>query len=118
MKQPVTRKIISDVELPKGENGKPDFSAFGEIVELPKAVNKALDFSAYGTPAWKTDIRLDDLTKLTPSFPEQDGDLVFGSDGRPIGIYVAETTGQRTRQNTQVESAEYIAFKEDRAVAI
>ena len=51
MKKPVTRKFVPDVELPKGENGKPDFSAFGEIVELPKAVNKALDFSAYGTPA-------------------------------------------------------------------
>jgi hypothetical protein len=116
MKKPVTRKFAPDVELPKGENGKPDFSAFGEIVELPKAVNKALDFSAYGTPAWKTDIRLDDLKKLTPSFPEQDGDIAFGKDGRPIGIYVAETTGQRTPQNTQVESPEYIAFKEDRKV--
>jgi hypothetical protein len=97
MKQPLTRKFDSDVELPKGENGLPDFSAFGEPVELPKAVNKALDFSAYGTPveldkispAWQTDYRLDDLTKLTPSFPAQDGDIVFGKDGRPTGVYVA-----------------------------
>jgi hypothetical protein len=116
MKQPVTNKLVPDVEFPKGENGKPDFSAFGEIVEMPRAVNKALDFSAYGTPAWKTDVRLDDLKKLTPSFPEQVGDIFFGKDGRPIGIYVAETTGQSTWQNTQVESAEYTAFKEDRAV--
>ena len=36
MKKPVTRKFVQDVDLPKGENGKPDFSAFGEIVELPK----------------------------------------------------------------------------------
>ena len=114
MKQPVTNKFAPDVELPKGENGLPDFSAFGEIVEMPRAVNKALDFSAYGTPAWKTDVRLDDLTKLTPFLPEQVGDIAFGKDGKPIGIYVAETTGQRTWQNTQVESPEYIAFKEDR----
>ena len=32
MKKPVTNKLVPDVELPKGENGKPDFSAFGEIM--------------------------------------------------------------------------------------
>ena len=124
MKKPVTRKFVQDVDLSKGENGKPDFSAFGEIVELPKAVNNPLDFSSklppLGldslAPAWQTDVRLDDLTKLTPFLPAQDGDLVFGKDGKPTGVYVADATGQRTRQNTQVESAEYIAFKEDRSV--
>ena len=122
MKKPVTNKLVPDVEFPKGENGLPDFSAFGEIVEMPRAVNKALDFSSklppLGldslAPAWQTDIRLDDLTKLTPFLPEQVGDIAFGKDGKPIGIYVAEATGQRTQQNTQVESPEYIAFKEDR----
>ena len=109
MKKPVTRKFVEDVQIPKGENGKPDFSAFGEVVELPKAQNKALDFSNYGTPV--------ELDKISPPFlPEQDGDLVFGKDGRPTGVYVSDATGQRTRQNTQVESAEYIAFKEDRLV--
>jgi|GEM_PF-1513141 len=92
------RKFVEDTNIPKGENGKPDFSAFGEIVELPKAENKPLDFSAYGTPvefdkispAWQNDIKLDDLTQLTPPFlPEQDGDIVFGKDGRPTGVIVA-----------------------------
>mgnify|MGYP000049953035 CR=1 FL=1 len=109
MKKPVTRKFVQDVQIPKGENGKSDFSAFGEIVKMPKAENKALDFSAYGTPV--------ELDKISPPFlPEQDGDLVFGKDGRPTGVYVSDATGQRTRQNTQVETPEYIAFKEDRAV--
>tara|TARA_B110000908_G_C10044580_1_gene353436 strand:+ start:470 stop:691 length:222 start_codon:yes stop_codon:yes gene_type:complete len=68
--------------LPKGENGKPDFSSFGEIVELPKAENKALDFSDYGVPV--------ELNKISPPFlPEQDGDLVFGKDGKAVGVYVA-----------------------------
>ena len=78
MKKPVTRKFVQDVDLPKGENGKPDFSAFGEIVEMPKAENKALDFSAYGVPV--------ELDKISPPFlPAQDGDLVFGKDGKPTG---------------------------------
>ena len=75
MKKPVTNKLVPDVEFPKGENGLPDFSAFGEIVEMPRAVNKALDFSSklppLGldslAPAWQTDIRLDDLIRVIPS---------------------------------------------------
>ena len=55
-----TSKFVQDTQIPKGSNGKPDFSAFGEIVELPKAVNKPLDFSNYGTPV--------ELNKINPPF--------------------------------------------------
>ena len=87
MKKPVTNKLVPDVELPKGENGKPDFSAFGEIVEMPRAVNKALDFSAYGTPAWKTDVRLDDLNKAD-TFPTRAGWRYCIRQGRETDRYL------------------------------
>ena len=105
MKKPVTRKFVEDVELPKAVNEPLEFSSKLPALGLDKI-----------SPAWQTDVRLDDLTKLTPFLPAQDGDLVFGKDGRPTGVYVSDVTGQRTRQNTQVETPEYIAFKEDRAV--
>lgn len=44
--------------------------------------------SSTASPPWEADAKLDDLTKLTPSRPEQHGDLVFGEDGKPAGIYV------------------------------
>ena len=105
MKQPFTRKLVPDVEM-------------------PKAVNKPLDFSSKFPPlgldklgrAWQTDISLDDLTKLTPSFPEQDGDIVFGSDGRPTGIYVADATPKRTWQDMPV--ADDMSFGQDDPIVV
>ena len=124
MKQSVTNKFVPDVELPKGENGKPDFSAFGEIVEMPRAVNKALVFSSklppLGldslAPAWQTDVRLDDLTKLTPFLPEQEGDIVFGKDGRPTGVYVADATPKRTWRDTPL--ADDMSFGQDDPIIV
>lgn len=109
MKQPVTRKFVEDVELPKGENGKPDFSAFGEIVELPKDVNKPLDFSNYGVPV--------ELDKISPTFlPEQDGDIVFGEDGRPTGIYVAAAPQARTWRDMPL--ADDMSFGQDDPIVV
>ena len=109
MKQPVTRKFVEDVEVPKGENGKPDFSTFGEVVELPKAENKALDFSNYGVPV--------ELDKVSPPLlPEQDGDLVFGEDGRPTGVYVANATSKRTWQDMPL--ADDMSFGQDDPIVV
>jgi hypothetical protein len=104
MKQPFTRKFVEDVELPKAVNNPLDFSSKLPPLGLDKI-----------SPAWQTDISLDDLTKLTPSFPEQDGDIVFGSDGRPTGIYVADATPKRTWQDMPVATDEYVAFVNDRS---
>lgn len=100
---------FDDTNIPKGENGKPDFSAFGEIVELPKAENKPLDFSNYGTPV--------ELDKISPTFlPEQDGDIVFGKDGRPIGVYAADVTPKRTWRDMPL--ADDMSFGRDAPIVV
>jgi hypothetical protein len=102
-------KFVQDTQIPKGVNGKPDFSAFGEVVELPKAQNKALDFSHYGVPV--------ELDKVSPPFlPEQDGDLVFGEDGRPTGIYVADATPKRTWRDMPL--ADDMSFGQDDPIVV
>lgn len=54
-------------------------------------------------PSWEADAKLDDLTKLTPSRPEQHGDLVFGDDGKPTGIYVVtNATTKFTRRDASL----------------
>ena len=105
MKKPVTRKLVRDVELPKAVNKPLDFSSKLPPLGLDKI-----------SPAWQTDISLDDLTKLTPSFPEQDGDIVFGSDGRPTGIYVADATPKRTWQNMPL--ADDMSFGQDDPIVV
>ena len=105
MKQPFTRKFVEDVEL-------------------PKAVNEPLDFSAYGTPveldkigaAWQTDVKLDDLPRLTPSLPDQDGDLVFGKDGKAVGVYVAAAPQARTWRDTPL--ADDMSFGQDDPIVV
>lgn len=100
---------FDDTQIPKGENGKPDFSAFGEVVELPKAENKPLDFSNYGTPV--------ELDKISPTFlPEQDGDIVFGKDGKPVGVYVADVTPKRTWRDMPL--ADEMSFGQDDPIVV
>jgi hypothetical protein len=105
MKQPFTRKFVEDVELPKAVNEPLDFSAYGTQVELDKI-----------SPAWQTDISLDDLTKLTPSFPEQDGDIVFGKDGKAVGVYVAAAPQARTWRDTPL--ADDMSFGQDDPIVV
>ena len=105
MKQPFTRKLVPDVELPKAVNEPLDFSS-----KLPP-----LGLDKLGS-AWQTDISLDDLPKLKPSLPEQDGDLVFGSDGRPIGVYAADVTPKRTWRDMPV--ADDMAFGQNDPIVV
>ena len=105
MKKPFTRKLVPDVEMPKAVNEPLDFSS-----KLPP-----LGLDKLGS-AWQTDISLDDLPKLKPSLPEQDGDLVFGSDGRPIGVYAADVTPKRTWRDMPV--ADDMAFGQNDPIVV
>ena len=104
MKQPFTRKLVPDVELPKAVNEPLDFSSKLPPLGLDKL-----------SPSLQTEVSLDDLTKLTPFLPAQEGDIVFGKDGRPTGIYVADATPKRTWQDMPVATDEYVAFVNDRS---
>ncbi len=44
---------------------------------MKQPTKRSVNFNA-ASPSWQTDFNLNDLPNLTPSFPEQDGDLVFG----------------------------------------
>ncbi|MDC1297605.1 hypothetical protein N8Z37_04870 [Octadecabacter sp.] len=81
---------------------------------MKKPTKRSVNFNA-ASPSWQTDFNLNDLPNLTPSFPEQDGDLLIGSDGRPTGIYVAAATPKRTWQDMPVATDEYVAFVNDRS---
>jgi hypothetical protein len=105
MKQPFTRKFVPDVELPKAVNNPLDFSSKLPPLGLDKI-----------SPAWQTDISLDDLTKLTPSFPEQDGDIVFGKDGKAVGVYVAAAPQARTWRDTPL--ADDMSFGQDDPIVV
>jgi hypothetical protein len=105
MKQPFTRKFVEDVELPKAVNNPLDFSSKLPPLGLDKI-----------SPAWQTDISLDDLTKLTPSFPEQDGDIVFGKDGKAVGVYVAAAPQARTWRDTPL--ADDMSFGQDDPIVV
>ncbi|MDB4213973.1 hypothetical protein N9741_03835 [Octadecabacter sp.] len=82
---------------------------------MKQPTKRSVNFNA-ASPSWQTDVSLDDLTKLTPSFPEQDGDIVFGSDGRPTGIYVADATPKRTWQDMPV--ADDMSFGQDDPIVV
>jgi hypothetical protein len=105
MKQPFTRKFVPDVELPKAVNNPLDFSSKLPPLGLDKI-----------SPAWQTDISLDDLTKLTPSLPEQDGDIVFGKDGKAVGVYVADATPKRTWRDMPL--ADDMSFGQDDPIVV
>ena len=105
MKQPFTRKFVEDVELPKAVNEPLDFSSKLPPLGLDKL-----------SPSWQTDISLDDLTKLTPFLPEQDGDLVFGKDGKAVGVYVADVTPKRTWRDMPV--ADDMSFGQDDPIVV
>lgn len=92
MKKPITRKFVEDVELPKAEN-------------------KPLDFSAYGVLG-----TLGGLDKIPAFLPEQDGDLVFGEDGKAVGVRVAAAPQARTWRDTPL--AGDLSFGQDDPIVV
>lgn len=44
---------------------------------MKQPTKKTVNFNS-ANPSYTDDFNLNDLPNLTPSFPEQDGDLVFG----------------------------------------
>ena len=82
---------------------------------MKKPTKRSVNFNA-ASPSWQTDVSLDDLTKLTPSLPEQDGDLVFGEDGRPTGVYVAAAPQARTWRDTPL--ADNMSFGQNDPIVV
>ena len=82
---------------------------------MKKPTKKTVNFNS-ANPSYTDDFNLDDLPNLTPSFPEQDGDLVFGEDGRPTGIYVAAAPQARTWRDMPL--ADDMSFGQDDPIVV
>ena len=82
---------------------------------MKKPTKKIVNFNS-ANPSYTDDFNLDDLPNLTPSFPEQDGDLVFGEDGRPTGIYVAAAPQARTWRDMPL--ADDMSFGQDDPIVV
>ena len=82
---------------------------------MKKPTKKTVNFNS-ANPSYTDDFNLDDLPNLTPSFPEQDGDLLIGSDGRPTGIYVAAAPQARTWRDMPL--ADDMSFGQDDPIVV
>ena len=82
---------------------------------MKQPTKKTVNFNS-ANPSYTDDFNLSDLPNLTPFLPEQDGDLVFGEDGMPTGVYVADAAPKRTWRDMPV--ADDMSFGQDDPIIV